>query len=152
MDPASASVAFIGFAVSLASIAALVVDSSKAIYKVCKSLKDAPSDIQRLQRKIKRLEEIVLKIKTAASDFCDASVQVHVEEYWFSHMAELEDDLDLFKAKIIALHTALEKKSLSKIHSIARIRKFEIEKEKAKVKQRPTLLCIRVLNRAITKP
>ena len=47
MDPALASVAFIGVAGSIATLAGVVVESCKAIHKVWQSLKDAPRDVQR---------------------------------------------------------------------------------------------------------
>ena len=46
----SVSVAFVGFAASLTTLAALAVDSSRTLYNIHRRLKDAPEDITRLLR------------------------------------------------------------------------------------------------------
>ncbi len=63
MDPASASIALVGFAASLATLAAVVIDSSKTLYNVRTRLRDAPKDIKRLSRKLKEFEALVAEVQ-----------------------------------------------------------------------------------------
>lgn len=63
MDPASASIAIVGFAASLTTLAALVIDSSKTIYNVRAQLRNAPKDIQRLSRRLREFEYLVCGLR-----------------------------------------------------------------------------------------
>lgn len=63
MDPASASIAVIGLAASLTTLAALVIDSCKTMYTVRAQLRNAPKDIQRLSRGLKEFEDLVCGLR-----------------------------------------------------------------------------------------
>ena len=63
MDPASASIAFVSFAASLTTLAALVIDSSKTIYNVRAQLRNAPKDIRRLSRRLREFEYLVCGLR-----------------------------------------------------------------------------------------
>ncbi len=68
MDPMSASVAFVGFAASLATLAALVVDSSRTLYNIRRKLKNAPEDIRRLSRQLTEFECLLLEVQERMRD------------------------------------------------------------------------------------
>ncbi len=74
MDPASASVAFIGVAASLTTLATLVIDSSKTLYNVPRKVKKAPKDIKDLVRQLKAFECLLLEAQER--------IQVHRAEYF----------------------------------------------------------------------
>jgi|SRR5579862_2307888 len=59
MDPTSATITFVGFAASLATVASLVVNSSKTLYNLCRRLKHAPEDIERLLRQLRDYEVLL---------------------------------------------------------------------------------------------
>lgn len=63
MDPASASVAIVGFAASLTTLAALVIDSCKTLYDVRNQLRNAPKDIRRLSKRLREFEYLVCGLR-----------------------------------------------------------------------------------------
>lgn len=63
MDPASASIAIVGLAASLTTLAALVIDSCKTIQNVRAQLRNAPKDIRRLSRGLKELENLICGLR-----------------------------------------------------------------------------------------
>ena len=69
MDPLSTSVAFIGFAASLTTLAALVIDSSKTLCNVRRKLKNAPEDIRRLYRQLKEFECLLSEVQQRIQDY-----------------------------------------------------------------------------------
>lgn len=68
MDPASASVACIGVAASLTTLAALVIDCSKTLYRVGSKLKKAPADITRLLTQLKLFERLLSEAQQRIED------------------------------------------------------------------------------------
>lgn len=68
MEPASASIAFIGVAASLTTLAALVIDSSKTLYRVGIKLKKAPEDITRLLTQLKLFERLLSEAQQRVED------------------------------------------------------------------------------------
>lgn len=69
MDPVSASVAFVGLAASLTTLAALVVDSSRTLYNVRRKLKNAPEDITRLSRQLREFECLLSEVQERMRDY-----------------------------------------------------------------------------------
>jgi hypothetical protein len=63
MDPASATITFVGFAASLATIASLVVNSSKTLYNLRRRLKHAPGDIELLLRQLRDYELLLSEVQ-----------------------------------------------------------------------------------------
>ena len=68
MDPMSASVAIIGFAASLTTLAAVVIDSSRTLYNVRRKFKKAPEDIKRLCRQLREFECLLLEVQERIRD------------------------------------------------------------------------------------
>ena len=68
MDPVSVSVAFVGFAASLTTLTALVVDSSRTLYNIRRKLKDAPEDITRLSRLVVEFECLLSAVQEQIRD------------------------------------------------------------------------------------
>lgn len=124
MDPASATVAFVGFAASIATLAAVVADSCKTIHNVWHSLKDAPQDVCRLLRKMRRLEKVILEIERVVVRFDEDPSLLDSKQYWVDQIVEMVDDFAILKDKINNLQVALTAKKFSKTHLWARARKF----------------------------
>ena len=61
MDPASATVAFVGFAASLATLAGLVIESAKTIKEFCSKFESAPDDLERILATLQQLELLLTK-------------------------------------------------------------------------------------------
>lgn len=68
MDPASASVAGIGVAASLTTLAALVINCCKTLYHVASKLKEAPADIMRLVTQLKLFEYLLSEAQRRIKD------------------------------------------------------------------------------------
>lgn len=124
MDPASAAVAFVGFAASIASLSAVVVNSCKTIHNVWHSLKDAPQDVRRLLRKMKTLEKVILEIGTVAVQFSNDPSRLDLQQHWADHIEEMVDDWTVLNDKIIKLQASLTAKTSSGKNLRARVRKF----------------------------
>ena len=100
MDPMSVSVAFVGLAASLSTLAALVVDSSRTLYNIRRRLKDAPEDITRLSRLVMEFECLLSAVQE--------QIRNHQVEYAASGMEMLfetavnymENDMEGFKETI----------------------------------------------------
>lgn len=124
MDPASATVAFVGFAASIATLSAVVADSCKTIHNVWHSLKDAPQEAHRLLRKMERLEKVILEIERVVVRFGEDPSLLDSKQYWVDQIVEMVDDFAILKDKINNLQANLTAKKFSKTHLWARARKF----------------------------
>lgn len=124
MDPASAAVAFVGFAASIASLSAVVVNSCKTIHNLWHSIKGAPQDVCRLLRKMKRLEKVILEIQTAVARFGEDPSLLDPQQYWVDQIEDMLDDFAILEDKINNLQADLTAKKYSKKHLWARARKF----------------------------
>lgn len=80
MDPASAGVAFVGFAASLATLAAVVANSSKTLYDLRNKLKDAPEDVRRLIQAFKFLKGLLAEIQARLNEHGDTDVSQRLQE------------------------------------------------------------------------
>lgn len=129
MDPASAAVVFVGFAASIASLSAVVVNSCKTIHNVWHSLKDAPQDVRRLLKKMKTLEKVILEIEKVVVQFGEDTSKLDSQQYWVDQLLEMVDDFTILKEKINNLQANLTAKTLSRKNLGARVRKFFSEDE-----------------------
>lgn len=123
MDPASAAVAFVGFAASIATLSAVVANSCKTIHNVWHSFKDAPQDVHRLIKKMKRLEKVISEIERNVVQFGEDPSSLDSQQCWVDQIKEMVDDFAIFDDKINNLK-ALTAKTSAKKHLWARARKF----------------------------
>lgn len=121
MEPVSA---FVGFAASIVTLSAVVADSCKKIHNVWHLLKDAPQDVGRLLRKMKRLENVISEIETVAVQFGKDSSRIDSQQYWVDQIADMVDDFTILNDKINKLQAILTAKTLSRNNLSARVRKF----------------------------
>ena len=107
MDPLSTSVAFIGFAASLTTLAALVINSSKILYKVRSKLKDAPEDIRRLYRQLKEFECLLSEIQERIRDYPSEYAALGMETLFTSAVHYMHQDLGDFESSMLKLKDLL---------------------------------------------
>lgn len=125
MEPVSATaVAVVGFAASIATLSAVVVDSCKTIHNLWHSLKDAPEDIHRLLRKMKTIEQVILEMGIVAVQFSNHPSRINSQQCWVKHIEEMVDDWTILNDKINKLRANLSAKSSSGKNLRARVRKF----------------------------
>lgn len=122
MDPASATVAFIGFAASIATLAAVVIDSAKTLRNLTVGLSDAPTEVLRLAKKIDRLERIIVEVKKTGEGLKDDASSASLDAYWQEHALEMQKDFMTLQSKIAALSSNFDRKSPSSKRLWARFR------------------------------
>ena len=97
MDPMSVSVAFVGLAASLSTLAALVVDSYRTLYNIRRKLKDAPEDITRLSRLLMEFEWLLSGVQKQIRDhqvgYAASGMEMQVE----TAVKYMENDMEGFK-------------------------------------------------------
>ena len=103
MDPASAGVAFVGFAASLATLAAVVANSSKTLYDLRNKLKDAPEDVRRLIQAFKFLEGLLAEIQARLDEHGDTDVSQRLRELWADSATQMREDLEGFEIVVARL-------------------------------------------------
>jgi hypothetical protein len=129
MDPASATVAFVGFTASITTLAAALFTSCKTLRNLCHDLQDAPQDLRRLFRNVQTLERMVVQVKqTGAEVGADASF-AHLQTYWNQNALDMELDLKAFHQKVFKLQASLNKPSPSSRHIRARFYKVFSESD-----------------------
>ena len=96
MDPMSASVAFIGFAASLATLAAVVIDGSKTLYNVRRKLKKAPEDIKRLCSQMREFECLLLEVQEQIRDYPIVSAASSMVTLFKASIEQMRKDMDDF--------------------------------------------------------
>lgn len=130
MEPVSATaVAVVGFAASIASLSAVVINSCKTIHNMWHSLKDAPEDVHRLLRKMQTLGQVIMEMGTVALRFSNDSSRLDSQQCWLEHIEEMVDDWTILNDKINKLQANLTAKTLSGKNLSARVRKFFSEND-----------------------
>lgn len=100
MDPVSASVAFVGFAASMTTLVALVVDSSKTLYNVRRKLKNAPEDIRRLSRQLREFECLLSEFQKRMRDHQVEYTASGMEMLFTTAVTTMEKDMDDFQCTV----------------------------------------------------
>jgi len=107
MNPLSASVAFVGFATSLTTLVALVVDSSRTLYNVGRKLKNAPRDIRRLSRQLKEFECLLSEVQEQLRDHRVEHATSGMERLFATAIKYMREDLGDFENAIQRLKGSL---------------------------------------------
>ena len=136
MDPASAGIAFVGFAASLATLAAVVANSSKTLYNLRNKLKDAPEDVKRLVQDLKALETLLEEIQTRLDEHGDAGLSQRLQELWADSAAQMQEDMEDFQTVIARLDRYLNGPTVSSKHIRSRIRHYFDEDAIAKYQRK----------------
>ncbi|KAK3169287.1 hypothetical protein OEA41_008670 [Lepraria neglecta] len=124
MDPASAPVASVGFAGSIATLAATVVNSYRFLSNIYVSFKDAPEDIHRLLRKLQKLENIISEIRKTGDNIDQDAALDGSYQTWAEDLSEMENDLNTFKHKVSKVEAIVSTKAFSRKGASSRVRKF----------------------------
>lgn len=128
MDP----VTIVGFAASLATLAAVLVDSSKTLYNLRDKLHDAPDDVRRLVRQFKIFEGLLEGIQARIQEHEDLGLRQGLQELWEGSAEQMHRDMEDFKVIVSRLHRLLEGPTISSKLIRLRIRHFFNEDTVAK--------------------
>src|SRR5436305_7940827 len=92
MDPASATVAFVGFAASVATLAGLLIESAKTINELCSKFKRVPDDLKRFLASLQQLELLLALLKDRTSYYADEDLPQGLKQFWLDNAFQMEED------------------------------------------------------------
>lgn len=103
MDPAST---IIGFTASLTTLAGLIVESAKTLYKAQSHFREAPRDIKRLSRQIWEFEALLREVQAQNVDCGSRASTIHA--LINTSAKHMQDDLKEFNSSIQKLKSILD--------------------------------------------
>lgn len=107
MDPASASIAFVGFTASLATLAGLVLQSSRVVHEICQKVKDTPKEVTDLQDQLVQLHGLLQGLKENAPVPTTSGILL---ETWQFAIQQLQNDMDTFSKRIQTISKHIKQK------------------------------------------
>ncbi|EON69156.1 hypothetical protein W97_08342 [Coniosporium apollinis CBS 100218] len=131
MDPATAGVAFVGFAASLTTLLSLAVMSAQTLYSLREKLKSAPTEVRWLEQSLKIYANLLKEIQTQHANAVKSG-SVCLEELWKSSMVQMQDDFTGLEITVKRLHRLLSEGGLSQMAIRLRIRHVFDEETAAK--------------------
>jgi hypothetical protein len=124
MDPASATVAFIGVAASLTTLAALVIDASKTLSNVHRRVKNAPKDIERLCWQLNTFQCLLVEAQNLVKDHGPDYAVSDVGSVFATAIQHMLDDLCDFKDTIQKLKGLMSHTASFKGRFVLRVRQI----------------------------
>jgi len=104
MEPAST---IIGFAASLTTLAGLIVESAKTLYKAQSHFREAPRDIKRLSRQIWEFETLLREVQAHNNVDCGSRAST-IHSLINTSAKHMQDDLKEFNSSIQKLKSILD--------------------------------------------
>ena len=127
MDPASAAVAFVGFAASVLGLAGAAAEGSRALHNLWRKLKDAPRDSKRLLVVVGTLEGLVKVIEQQDGHSFVHNLPSDLRKVWNELSLQMIEDFSNLKEDVGRLEKALLAPSISKKYVRMRLIKFFID-------------------------
>ena len=121
MDPASATVALVGFAASIAGLAGAAAQSCQALQTFCKGLTTAQKNVQRLSDLIRRLEFITNQLQIIDTSRLKGRLDSDTEQYWRHQATQMCSDLHEFRDKVWKLENKFRAKTVTSMDLSARL-------------------------------
>lgn len=129
MDPASAAIAFVGFAGSIAQLAAVAVASCQTLHSVYKNVANAPAKVDRLAKLLRKLELIATRMRDIDTQGLEEVLRKETDSFWKQDAAEMQKDLEQFRIRMSKLEHGFASKAVVPKHLIARLRVLFSEEE-----------------------
>ncbi|KAH0565040.1 hypothetical protein GP486_001566 [Trichoglossum hirsutum] len=124
MDPASASVAAVGFAASILTLATAAAQSSRAIHNLWHNLRDAPEDLKRLLRTIETLELLTREIADKSHGYWSDGLPEGLRDLWNNRAELMKEDFRGLENSVAKLEKSIAGKTYSNQHIRMRVQKF----------------------------
>jgi hypothetical protein len=124
MDPASAAVAFVGFAASLATLAGVVIESAKTINELASKLKHAPDDLKQFLANLKQYELLLSILKDLVSEHTAEELPPQLKQFWLDNAIDMRRDYDVLSSLVKKLECKLDGETVSTKHLRARFQYF----------------------------
>lgn len=102
-----------GFAASITTLAAVVLDSSKTLYNLRKKLQSTPEDVRRLIRQVRVFEGLLGAIRRALQVKGDLSVPQDLQEIWEDSTNLMREDMQRFNLVVSRLQRLLDGSTVS---------------------------------------
>ena len=132
MDPASAVITFFGFAASLSTLAAVVIDSSRKLYNLQAQMKNAPEDVHRLLGQLKVFESLLGEIQMRSHEHGNTNVPETLQNVWRSSSAQIGEDVSSFARILAGLQRRLAGSKVSSKLLRLRVMKFFYDEDIAR--------------------
>ncbi|MCJ1397808.1 hypothetical protein MMC11_001004 [Xylographa trunciseda] len=136
MDPASAAITFVGFAASLATLVAVVVDSAKTLNNLQQQLRAAPENVRRLVKRFGILQNLLQVVQALSQAHGETEVPEGLCQIWEGAAAQLKDDMDAFGTLVARLEQALNSSKGSAMKFRLRSRDFFSEPKVTEFEQK----------------
>ena len=107
LDPASASIAFVGFTASLVTLVAATTNSAQSVHDLWKSIGNTPKEVKALLRQLRRLEDLVHCLQNC--NFSNAPLSRSIAAQWEDSTKEIECDMREVHELVLKLHRLLSK-------------------------------------------
>lgn len=117
MDP-------ISLAASLVTLIGLAAKSYEQVYNFQMRLRDAPADIKRLVADVKTLEVLLRQLHRSIEEVDSADIPSDLLALRIEKTKEFKDDLDSFHTFVEKLREALDRQSLGKLYTWARVKRL----------------------------
>ncbi|OAG39453.1 Pyrroline-5-carboxylate [Fonsecaea monophora] len=114
MDPASASVAFIGFAASLTTLAGLVVDSVQTLSELRRRLIHAPEELERLLSVLRQHKSILLELRDRIRVFTPEELPAELRQFWEENNTQMAADYARLKEHAEKIRTTFQETTITK--------------------------------------
>jgi len=124
MDPASATVAFVGFAASLAALVGLVIESAQTNNGFCSKFERAPKELQRFQLAVKQSNCLLALLKDQTNQYADEDLPQDLRDYWLENVVQMHTDYEALEKLALKLQRQFDLSSASKKYIRARIHHF----------------------------
>lgn len=96
MDPASATVAFVGFAASLATLTGLLASGLQQLWTVTDKLKNAPKEFKRLSVAVATLHALFVSVQALLHGEYSSSLPALTLLSWLQNAEQIMKDLGAF--------------------------------------------------------
>ncbi|KAF2432143.1 hypothetical protein EJ08DRAFT_695940 [Tothia fuscella] len=106
MDPASATVAFVGFAASVSTLAGLLLRSSKDVHDICQKVKHAPKELKELEGQQRLLHTISEELNLHELNGTQVSNQIR--KAWEDILKTMTDDLHVFDNELKRMKSSIK--------------------------------------------
>ncbi|MCJ1388436.1 hypothetical protein MMC18_001283 [Xylographa bjoerkii] len=136
MDPASAAITFVGFAASLATFVAVVVDSAKTLSNLQQQLRDAPKNVARLVERFEILQNLLQEVQAVSIAHGENELPESLRKIWKASAAQLKDDIENFRVLIARLEQTLNNSKGSSVKLRLRTRDFFSESKVSEFEKR----------------
>ena len=107
MDPGTAGAVFVGFVASLASLVAVVAQSSKVLYELRRKFKDGPEDVRRLLDQFTVFQKLLNELASRLQEPQDTGSLHSLQDIMEILVHQMQEDMDDFQTIVAKIRRLL---------------------------------------------